>query len=267
VAANFNRRALAGVMEQALLDAARRRRRARGGMSVDRGPSEHAQVEAQSMHLIVAGVPLRKRIFDLALTVPGLLLISPILVVISLLSFLLQGPPLLFRHERPGLRGEPFTLFKFRTMREARDAAGRPLADSERLTGWGRLLRSLSLDELPELFNVLRGEMSLVGPRPLLMQYLERYTPEQARRHEVLPGMTGWAQINGRNALTWERKFELDVWYVDHWSMGLDLRILAATLWKILLREGISQPGRATADEFMGTESPPDRPFARRKDS
>ncbi len=206
------------------------------------------------MRLTVPGVPLRKRIFDLALTVPGLVLISPLLAVLSVVSLILQGPPILFRQVRPGLRGEPFRLLKFRTMREARDEAGRLLPDADRLTGFGRFLRSLSLDELPELINVLRGEMSLVGPRPLLMQYLERYSPEQARRHDVLPGITGWAQVNGRNALTWERKFELDVWYVDHWSVWLDVRILAITLWKMLLREGISQPGRATADEFMGQE-------------
>jgi lipopolysaccharide/colanic/teichoic acid biosynthesis glycosyltransferase len=159
----------------------------------------------------------------------------------------------LFRQDRPGMRGEPFTLYKFRTMIEARDREGRLLPDETRLTGLGRLLRSFSLDELPELVNILRGEMSLVGPRPLLMAYLERYTPQQARRHEVLPGLTGWAQINGRNAITWEQKFNLDVWYVDHWTLALDLKILAVSVLKTLSREGISQEGQATAEEFTGS--------------
>ena len=155
--------------------------------------------------------------------------------------------------QRPGLRGEPFTIYKFRTMTDARDAQGNLLPDAERLTPFGRFLRRTSLDELPELFNVLKGDMSLVGPRPLLMQYLDRYTPEQRRRHEVQPGITGWAQacpergrrVNGRNALTWKQQFALDVWYVDHWSLWLDLKIIALTLWKTIVREGISQPGQA----------------------
>jgi sugar transferase EpsL len=155
---------------------------------------------------------------------------------------------------RPGYRAAPFTIYKFRTMTESRAPEGNTRSDSERLTRFGRFLRSFSLDELPELFNVLRGEMSLVGPRPLLTQYLARYTPEQARRHEVLPGITGWTQVNGRNAISWEQKFRLDVWYVDHWSLGLDLRILLRTIWKVLRREGISQPGQATAEEFRGSE-------------
>ncbi|HLE82029.1 MAG TPA: sugar transferase, partial [Dehalococcoidia bacterium] len=149
---------------------------------------------------------------------------------------------------------EPFTLYKFRTMTEALDPQGIPRSDAERLSPFGRFLRSLSLDELPELFNVLKGEMSLVGPRPLLMRYLDRYTPDQARRHEVLPGITGWTQVNGRNAITWEEKFRFDVWYVDNWSLGLDLKILALTLGKVIKREGISQPGQATAEEFKGPE-------------
>jgi lipopolysaccharide/colanic/teichoic acid biosynthesis glycosyltransferase len=190
---------------------------------------------------------------DLVLTVPGTLLISPVVAILALVVRMRLGAPVLFRQVRPGLGARPFTLYKFRTMVEARDAAGRPLADESRLTGLGRFLRSFSLDELPELVNVLRGEMSLVGPRPLLTAYLERYTPEQARRHEVLPGITGWAQINGRNALTWEQKFEHDIWYVDHWSLWLDLRILAITMYKTLRREGISQPGQATAEEFWGS--------------
>jgi sugar transferase EpsL len=203
--------------------------------------------------LFPSGVPKSKRIFDLALTVPGFVAVSPILAIVWLLVRLRLGSPVIFRHPRPGLRGHVFTLYKFRTMMDAVGADGRPLPDEDRLTGLGRLLRVTSLDELPELVNVLRGEMSLVGPRPLLTAYLERYTAEQRRRHEVLPGMTGWAQINGRNAITWEQKFAFDVWYVDHWSVWLDVRILAMTLIKALTREGISQPGRATADEFMGS--------------
>jgi len=158
----------------------------------------------------------------------------------------------LFGQKRPGLHGQPFRIFKFRTMTDARAADGSPLPDEQRLTRLGRFLRASSLDELPELFNVLRGEMSLVGPRPLLMQYLERYSPEQSRRHDVLPGITGWVQVNGRNALTWEDKFRLDVWYVDHWSFWLDLKILFLTFSKVFKREGISQPGHATMEEFMG---------------
>ncbi len=194
-----------------------------------------------------------KRLLDLALTFPALVLLSPILAFIALLVRLTLGTPVLFRQQRPGLHGKPFTLYKFRTMTDARDAQGNLLPDAERLTTFGRFLRSTSLDELPELWNVLRGDMSLVGPRPLLMQYLDRYTPEQARRHEVKPGITGWAQVNGRNAITWEQKFALDVWYVDHVSLWLDLKIIALTVWKILKREGISQPGQATAEEFMGS--------------
>ena len=200
------------------------------------------------------GIPLSKRLFDLALTVPGLILVSPLLLTIGMLTWLLHGRPVLFRQVRPGYRAAPFTIYKFRTMTESRAPEGDTRSDAERLTGFGRFLRSLSLDELPELFNVLRGEMSLVGPRPLLTQYLARYTSEQARRHEVLPGITGWTQVNGRNAISWEQKFRLDVWYVDHWSLGLDLRILLLTIWKVLRREGISQPGQATAEEFRGSE-------------
>ena len=203
------------------------------------------------------GVPKAKRLLDLALTLPGLALISPVLAVVTLAVWATQGRPLLFRQIRPGYRAQPITLYKFRTMREAYDSEGQPLPDAQRLTGVGRFLRSFSLDELPELWNVLRGEMSLVGPRPLLMRYLERYTPEQARRHAVLPGITGWAQVNGRNANTWEQKFRLDVWYVDHWSLWLDIRILLLTLWKVLKREGISQPGQATAEEFTGPANDP----------
>jgi len=196
--------------------------------------------------------PFRKRLFDLVLTVPGLILISPILAVIALAIRIALGSPVLFRQRRPGFLARPFTNYKFRTMSDERDAQGKLLPDAVRLTRLGRFLRSFSLDELPELLNVLKGEMSLVGPRPLLMRYLERYSAEQARRHEVLPGITGWTQVNGRNANTWEQKFEYDVWYVDHWSLRLDAKILLITLWKVLTREGISQPGQATAEEFMG---------------
>ena len=201
-----------------------------------------------------SGVPLSKRIFDFLATTLSLILISPVLVLLALLVWLYHGRPIIFRQLRPGYRTKPFWLFKFRTMTNARDSQGNLLPDKERLTRLGSSLRNFSLDELPELFNVLRGEMSWVGPRPLLMQYLERYTPEQARRHDVLPGITGWAQINGRNVITWEEKFNYDVWYVDHWSFWLDIKILLLTFWKVLKREGISQPGHATAEEFMGSQ-------------
>jgi len=196
-----------------------------------------------------------KRTLDLALSTLALVLLSPILAVIALFVRIKLGSPVLFRQQRPGLHGKPFTLLKFRTMTDARDADGNLLPDEQRLTSFGQFLRRTSLDELPELFNVLKGDMSLVGPRPLLMQYLERYTPEQMRRHEVKPGITGWAQVNGRNALSWEEKFALDVWYVDHLSLRLDLKIILLTVWKVLRREGISQDGFATMPEFMGTES------------
>jgi len=199
-------------------------------------------------------MPLSKRILDLLLILIGSIIALPLMALIALLVRLFIGRPVLFSQVRPGYRGEAFILYKFRTMQIAQGADGRPRPDAERMTALGRLLRALSLDELPELYNVLRGEMSLVGPRPLLMQYLERYTPEQARRHATLPGITGWAQINGRNNVSWEDKFELDVWYVDHWSLGLDIRILLSTPLKVLRREGINQPGNATAMEFMGSE-------------
>ncbi len=199
-----------------------------------------------------AGVPASKRFFDLVLTIPAFLLLSPVLGMIALLVWLVDGKPIFFRQSRPGLHGAIFTLIKFRTMRQLVDESGKPLPDGQRLTQLGRFLRATSLDELPEFWNVIRGEMSLVGPRPLLVAYLERYSPEQMRRHEVLPGITGWAQVNGRNAITWEEKFQLDVWYVDHWSLWLDIRILVMTVWKALKREGITQPGEATAGEFRG---------------
>lgn len=196
---------------------------------------------------------LIKRLMDFVGAVFGLLILSPVMLIIALLIRVNMGSPVLFRQERPGLQGKPFVLYKFRTMRDAFGDGDRPLPDELRLTPLGRLLRSTSLDELPELFNVLKGEMSLVGPRPLLMEYLERYTPEQARRHEVKPGITGWAQVNGRNALSWEEKFELDVWYVDNRSLWLDLKIILLTIWKVLKREGISASGHATMPEFKGS--------------
>lgn len=194
-----------------------------------------------------------KRAVDLTLALLALITLSPLLGSLAILIRFKLGFPVLFRQQRPGLHGKPFTLYKFRTMTDARDAAGNLLPDAERLTRFGRFLRATSLDELPEFFNVLKGDMSLVGPRPLLMQYLDRYTPEQARRHEVRPGLTGWAQVNGRNALSWEEKFRLDVWYVNNVSLWLDLKIIALTVWKIIKREGISQPGQATAEEFLGS--------------
>ncbi len=207
-----------------------------------------------SVPLVIPGIPIRKRIFDLILTIPGLILISPLLAFVALLVRIRLGKPVLFRQLRPGYRANPFKIYKFRSMSEIRDAEGKILPDEVRLTKLGRFLRASSIDELPELFNVLRGEMSLVGPRPLLMQYLERYSPEQARRHEVLPGITGWAQIGGRNVITWDEKFKRDVWYVDHWSLRLDVQILLLNFWKVIKREGISQPGHATAEEFMGNQ-------------
>lgn len=199
------------------------------------------------------GVPLVKRGFDLLVTILLLLLLSPVFLIIACLVVVKHGRPVFFRQQRPGYHARPFKILKFRTMTNARDAAGQLLPDADRLTPLGKFLRSSSLDELPELINVIRGEMSWVGPRPLLMQYLERYSAEQARRHDVLPGISGWAQVNGRNVLTWEDKFRLDVWYVDHWSFCLDIKILILTVWKVLRREGINQPGQATAEEFMGS--------------
>jgi lipopolysaccharide/colanic/teichoic acid biosynthesis glycosyltransferase len=190
---------------------------------------------------------------DVVGAVAGLVLLSPVLAATALAVRLRLGSPVLFRQERPGLHGRPFTMYKFRTMRDGVDAAGDPLPDEARLTPLGRFLRSTSLDELPELWSVLRGDMSLVGPRPLLMDYLPLYSAEQARRHEVRPGVTGWAQVNGRNALTWEEKFRLDVWYVDNQSFLLDLKIICLTLFKVIKSEGISQPGHATMERFMGS--------------
>ena len=196
-----------------------------------------------------------KKLFDRVVALLALVLLSPLLLVLALLVLVGMGPPVFFRQQRPGFRGRPFRVVKFRTMNEARDASGQLLPDAQRLTGAGKFLRHTSLDELPQFWNVLLGDLSLVGPRPLLMQYLPRYSPEQARRHDVLPGITGWAQINGRNDLPWPQKFALDVWYVDHWSLGLDFRILLKSFWQVLKREGVSRQGYATTVEFMGDEA------------
>jgi len=196
-----------------------------------------------------------KRLFDICLSFSGLLVLAPFLAVLALLLRIFHGSPVLFCQQRPGKDGKPFTIYKFRTMTVQKDADGRPLPDAQRLTALGRFLRNSSLDELPELINVLKGDMCLVGPRPLLMEYLDLYSPEQARRHEVHPGITGWAQVNGRNAISWEEKFKLDVWYVDNQTLWLDIKILWMTFAKVFKREGISQEGEATMTKFMGTKS------------
>ena len=193
-----------------------------------------------------------KRGLDIVIASTALLLAAPVLLFVAIAVRVNLGGPVLFRQQRPGLHGRPFTMVKFRTMRDALGRDGRPLPDADRLTPFGTLLRSTSLDELPELWNVLRGDMSLVGPRPLLMEYLDRYTPEQARRHEVRPGVTGWAQVHGRNALSWEERFRLDVWYVEHRSLRLDLQILRRTLALVLRRTGVSANGEATMPVFQG---------------
>lgn len=205
--------------------------------------------------MMQVGISLSKRIFDLVLTGLGLIIILPLMLVLPPLVWLFLGAPVLFRQPRPGYKGHPFITYKFRTMTNQTGQDGKLLPDEQRLTPFGRFLRSTSLDDLPQLFNVLRGEMSLVGPRPLLMQYLDRYTPEQMRRHDALPGITGWAQIHGRNSLDWEERFRLDVWYVDHWSFWLDLKILLLTPWKVFKREGIHQPGNVTMEEYKGPPS------------
>ncbi|MFG0581802.1 sugar transferase [Ectopseudomonas khazarica] len=195
-----------------------------------------------------------KRTFDVACSTVALLLLWPVLLIVYVLVRVTLGSPALFRQQRPGLHGQPFMMVKFRTMLDALDERGNPLPDDVRLTRLGRFLRATSMDELPELWNVLRGEMSLVGPRPLLMEYLPLYSAEQARRHEVRPGVTGWAQVNGRNALGWSEKFELDVWYVDNRSLLLDIRILLLTVKKVFIREGINADGQATMSKFTGRE-------------
>ena len=193
-----------------------------------------------------------KRTLDVAAALFGLVILAPLLLMLALFVRISLGSPVFFRQQRPGLHGKPFTIVKFRTMTNERDETENLLPESERLTRLGRFLRSTSLDELPELWNVLKGEMSLVGPRPLLMEYLDRYTPQQARRHEVRPGITGWAQVNGRNAISWEERFALDTWYVDNRSFWLDLRILVRTVVQVLRREAISPKGRVTIERFQG---------------
>jgi lipopolysaccharide/colanic/teichoic acid biosynthesis glycosyltransferase len=196
-----------------------------------------------------------KRIIDLVFSLFALVMLSPLLLILAIVIRLRLGGPVLFQQERPGRAGQPFLLVKFRTMTDERDNAGEPLPDSERLPSFGRLLRATSLDELPELWNVLKGDMSLVGPRPLLMEYLDLYTAEQFRRHDVRPGITGWAQVNGRNALSWEDRFALDVWYVENQSLWLDVKILLMTLVKVVKREGVAQQGHVTMEPFKGSKN------------
>jgi len=195
-----------------------------------------------------------KRLFDLIASSLALLLLWPVMAVVALLIWLKLGGPVLFYQQRPGLHCEPFNIYKFRTMSLARDIQGELLSDSERITRFGTFLRKYSLDELPQLFNVIRGDLSLVGPRPLLMEYLPLYSAEQMRRHDVCPGITGWAQVNGRNAISWEEKFGLDTWYVDHQSLWLDMKIILLTVKKVFLRDGISAKGEVTMPKFMGNK-------------
>lgn len=211
-----------------------------------------------TLKLLPKGMPVVKRLLDMIITLTVLVLLSPVFLIIGIMVAFWHGFPIFFKQDRPGYQGKIFTIYKFRTMRNLTDSKGMPLPDAQRLTKFGRFLRASSLDELPELINVLKGEMSLVGPRPLLVTYLPRYNPTQFRRHEVLPGITGWAQIHGRNAITWQEKFDLDVWYVDNWSLWLDLKTIALSIVKVLSREGISQPGQATAEPFMGNPPEPD---------
>ena len=201
------------------------------------------------------GVPrIIKTLFDRTFAALLLIVLSPVMIVAAGLILIVMGRPVLFRQRRPGYRGGIFYLLKFRTMSDLRAHDGTLLPDEVRLTPLGRILRSTSLDELPQLINVLRGELSFVGPRPLLVQYLERYTPEQARRHDVMPGVTGWAQVNGRNALSWDEKFALDLWYVDHWSLAMDFGILGRTIRSVMKREGVAHPGQSTMPEFLGSQ-------------
>jgi len=196
-----------------------------------------------------------KRIIDILFSLLLLVLLSPLIIVLSIILKIMLGSPVIFKQSRPGLNGIPFTIYKFRTMVNTRNQKGELLPDAERLTSLGRTLRHFSLDEIPQLYNVLKGDLSMVGPRPLLMEYLPLYTLKQARRHEVRPGITGWAQVNGRNALSWEERFNLDVWYVDHQTIWLDLKILWLTLLKVLHGEGINQEGQATMEKFRGSIS------------
>jgi sugar transferase EpsL len=194
-----------------------------------------------------------KRLFDLVLVIPSLIVLAPVIALVAIATRIALGRGVIYRQQRPGLNAKPFLLYKFRTMIDAYDEHGKPLEDADRLTRFGLWLRKFSLDELPQLWNVFRGDMSLVGPRPLVIRYLPRYTPEQYRRHEVRPGLTGWTQVNGRNTLSWEQKFQYDVWYVDHLSFWLDVRIIARTVWLVLRRANVSAAGHATMPEFMGT--------------
>lgn len=194
-----------------------------------------------------------KRLADVVVALFVLIIFSPIILVVAILIRFNLGSPIFFRQQRPGLHGKPFLMIKFRTMRDAVGRDGKPLPDAQRMTRFGNLLRKVSLDELPELWNVLRGEMSLVGPRPLLMQYIERYSDRQMKRHDVRPGVTGWAQVNGRNAVDWDTRFEMDVWYVENWSLLLDLKILFLTVKTVLKRDGVSAEGHVTMPEFMGS--------------
>jgi sugar transferase EpsL len=197
-------------------------------------------------------MPFSKRLFDLTFALIALVILSPIIFATAILVRVFIGTPILFKQERPGYKGRPFFIYKFRSMTNRLTRDGSLLSDAERLTRFGRLLRSLSLDELPELFNILRGEMSFVGPRPLLMEYLPLYSPEQARRHDAVPGLTGWAQVNGRNAIDWPTRFALDIWYVDNWSFWLDIKIIFLTVWKVISREGVNQEGQSTVEYFKG---------------
>jgi len=199
-------------------------------------------------------ISLNKRIFDLFFALLLSILFLPLIILIIILVRFKLGSPVFFKQNRPGLHGKPFVLFKFRTMVTEYDGTGKLLPDEDRITHFGLFLRSTSLDELPTIFNVIKGEMSIVGPRPLLMEYLPLYNPEQSRRHEVRPGITGWAQVNGRNAITWEEKFKLDIWYIKHLSLWLDLRILVLTILKVLKREGINQTEHSTMERFMGNK-------------
>jgi len=201
--------------------------------------------------------PFGKRIFDVTMSILVLILTTPIMIVAAVLIWISYGWPVLFAQPRPGYKGKIFTLYKFRTMTDRVDERGKPLADTMRLTKLGKILRTTSIDELPELVNVLRGEMSLVGPRPLLVEYLPRYNSEQSRRHDVLPGITGWAQVNGRNALSWEEKFKLDVWYVENWSFWLDIKIVWMTLWEVVRRRNVTPPGQVSMPEFRGSLDDP----------
>ncbi len=221
-------------------------------------PVLHSQGPERPAFVRCAGRAV-KRALDVLAALVLLVLTFPFMLAVAAAILVRMGRPVLFRQQRPGLRGRVFGLYKFRTMTQARGSDGELLSDAQRLTRLGRLIRATSLDELPQLWNVIKGDMSLVGPRPLLVEYLDRYTPRQARRHEVRPGITGWAQVNGRNALSWEERFELDVWYVEHWSLWLDLRILGRTLLKVVRREGVSAASEATMSVFMGSPASADK--------